>query len=163
MFSTVTGQQVKEEHLPAQYWVHQAKIILSNRMHMGRVIRILDVQLSSKDAIGIKKTPSGLSSPDGNTPLWKTARSSTPGAYVFYCHRAPSQRGNRMHMGRVIRILDVQLSSKDAIGIKKTPEAVNHSVGAMMAVGLGASQLQPYLDSVKGKNTGELIIACHNR
>lgn len=34
--------------------------------------------------------------------------------------------------------------------------------GAMMAVGLGASQLQPYLDSVKGKNTGELIIACHN-
>ncbi|KAJ5486451.1 hypothetical protein N7530_000751 [Penicillium desertorum] len=34
--------------------------------------------------------------------------------------------------------------------------------GAMMAVGLGASQLQPYLDSVKEKNTGELIIACRN-
>jgi hypothetical protein len=30
-----------------------------------------------------------------------------------------------MHMGRVIRILDVQLSSKDAIGIKKTPEAAH--------------------------------------
>ncbi|KXG54652.1 Acyl transferase/acyl hydrolase/lysophospholipase [Penicillium griseofulvum] len=34
--------------------------------------------------------------------------------------------------------------------------------GAMMAVGLGASQLQPYLDSVKKNNEGELIIACHN-
>ncbi|KGO62596.1 Acyl transferase/acyl hydrolase/lysophospholipase [Penicillium expansum] len=34
--------------------------------------------------------------------------------------------------------------------------------GAMMAVGLGASQLQPYLDSVKKDNTGELIIACRN-
>ncbi|KAJ5942907.1 hypothetical protein N7516_003075 [Penicillium verrucosum] len=34
--------------------------------------------------------------------------------------------------------------------------------GAMMAVGLGASQLQPYIDSVKKDNTGELIIACRN-
>lgn len=34
--------------------------------------------------------------------------------------------------------------------------------GAMMAVGLGASQLQPYLDSVKQDNTGEIIIACRN-
>ncbi|KGO73861.1 Acyl transferase/acyl hydrolase/lysophospholipase [Penicillium italicum] len=34
--------------------------------------------------------------------------------------------------------------------------------GAMMAVGLGGSQLQPYLDSVKKDNTGELIIACCN-
>ncbi|CAG8889693.1 unnamed protein product [Penicillium egyptiacum] len=34
--------------------------------------------------------------------------------------------------------------------------------GAMMAVGLGASQLHPYLDSVKENNTGELIIACYN-
>ncbi|OQE42415.1 hypothetical protein PENCOP_c004G00771 [Penicillium coprophilum] len=34
--------------------------------------------------------------------------------------------------------------------------------GAMMAVGLSASQLQPYLDSVRKNNTGELIIACHN-
>lgn len=34
--------------------------------------------------------------------------------------------------------------------------------GAMMAVGLGTSQLQPYLDSVKKDNTGELIIACRN-
>ncbi|KAJ5207271.1 Acyl transferase/acyl hydrolase/lysophospholipase [Penicillium cf. griseofulvum] len=34
--------------------------------------------------------------------------------------------------------------------------------GAMMAVGLGASQLQPYLDSVKKNNAGELIIACYN-
>lgn len=34
--------------------------------------------------------------------------------------------------------------------------------GAMMAVGLGASQLQPYLDSVQTNNTGELIIACCN-
>ncbi|CAI7640288.1 unnamed protein product [Penicillium glandicola] len=34
--------------------------------------------------------------------------------------------------------------------------------GAMMAVGLGASQLQPYLDSVRKENTGELIIACRN-
>ncbi|KAJ5365115.1 hypothetical protein N7517_008001 [Penicillium concentricum] len=34
--------------------------------------------------------------------------------------------------------------------------------GAMMAVGLGASQLQPYLDSTRKDNTGELIIACHN-
>jgi acyl transferase domain-containing protein len=34
--------------------------------------------------------------------------------------------------------------------------------GAMMAVGLGAAQLQPYLDSVRRDNTGELIIACRN-
>ncbi|KAJ5964727.1 uncharacterized protein N7479_004603 [Penicillium vulpinum] len=34
--------------------------------------------------------------------------------------------------------------------------------GAMMAVGLGATQLQPYLESVRKNNTGELIIACQN-
>ncbi|KAI2715325.1 hypothetical protein CBS147332_4979 [Penicillium roqueforti] len=34
--------------------------------------------------------------------------------------------------------------------------------GAMMAVGLDASQLQPYLDSVRKDNAGELIIACRN-
>ncbi|KAJ5788188.1 hypothetical protein N7457_003178 [Penicillium paradoxum] len=34
--------------------------------------------------------------------------------------------------------------------------------GAMMAVGLDPSQLQPYLDAVRKESTGELIIACHN-
>ncbi|KAJ5503012.1 Acyl transferase/acyl hydrolase/lysophospholipase [Penicillium fimorum] len=34
--------------------------------------------------------------------------------------------------------------------------------GAMMAVGLGASKLEPYLESARKNNTGELIIACHN-
>ena len=34
--------------------------------------------------------------------------------------------------------------------------------GAMMAVGLGASQLEPYLEAVRQKTPGELIIACYN-
>jgi acyl transferase domain-containing protein len=34
--------------------------------------------------------------------------------------------------------------------------------GAMMAVGLGSSQLEPYLDTVRRKRVGELIIACYN-
>ncbi|KAJ5542947.1 hypothetical protein N7535_005370 [Penicillium sp. DV-2018c] len=34
--------------------------------------------------------------------------------------------------------------------------------GAMMAVGLDATELQRYLDSVRRDNTGELIIACRN-
>ncbi|KAJ5310606.1 uncharacterized protein N7443_003067 [Penicillium atrosanguineum] len=34
--------------------------------------------------------------------------------------------------------------------------------GAMMAVGLGSSQLEPYLDAVRQQTPGELIIACYN-
>ncbi|KAJ5591646.1 Acyl transferase/acyl hydrolase/lysophospholipase [Penicillium hispanicum] len=34
--------------------------------------------------------------------------------------------------------------------------------GAMMAVGLGPSQLEPYLESVRKASPGELIIACYN-
>lgn len=34
--------------------------------------------------------------------------------------------------------------------------------GAMMAVGLDASQLEPYLESIRQTSTGELIVACYN-
>jgi len=34
--------------------------------------------------------------------------------------------------------------------------------GAMMAVGLGSSQLEPYLELVRQNGNGELIIACYN-
>lgn len=34
--------------------------------------------------------------------------------------------------------------------------------GAMMAVGLNSSQLEPYLQSIRQNNDGELIIACYN-